>query len=273
MKLIWLTDIHINFLNVKERNHFYQKIIDLNGEAILITGDIAEASSVAELLKEMVKKIKKTIYFVLGNHDYYGRKISEVRIEMKDLTKKEDLLNWLPVCGPQLLEKDTILVGQDGWADGRYGDYANSRVNLNDSRMIVDFFEKKIIGKYPLLEKMQQFADSDAEKLKDNLYQAINLYQPKKIIVLTHVPPFQESCMHEGQISDNNWLPYFTSKATGDVLFAVAENNSTIIFQVLCGHTHSHAYYQPLENLIVKTGRAEYRYPQVQEVIYLGRFC
>lgn len=53
---------------------------------------------------------------------------------------------WLPASGPQLLANNTILLGQDGWADGRLGDYQNSRVILNDSRMIADLFQESLLG-------------------------------------------------------------------------------------------------------------------------------
>ena len=136
-----------------------------SGDKILISGDIAEASSVSELLKEMAGTISKPIYFVLGNHDYYRGQVNSLRQEMIDLTENETLLHWLPASGTQDLGNQAILWGEDCWADGRYGDYANSRVSLNDSRMIYDLFQSSLLGKYPLLEKMQQLADKDAGHL------------------------------------------------------------------------------------------------------------
>lgn len=130
MKFVWLTDIHINFLNEDAREQFYQKIIDANCDCVLITGDIAEADCVVDLLAEMQNRINKPIYFVLGNHDYYRGQINAVREAVTQLTKKNHQLFWLPASGMQLLNQNTILLGQDGWADGRLGDYANSRVAL-----------------------------------------------------------------------------------------------------------------------------------------------
>ena len=269
MKLVWLTDIHLNFLDEEERFRFYQDILKTNGDVVLISGDIADAPSIVEILKEMAGQIKKPIYFVLGNHDYYRGQIDKVKTAITALSKAEKLLYWLPASGPQILKKNLILLGQDGWADGRYGDYQNSQVSLNDSRMIADLFQKKILGKYQLLEKMQQLADADAEQLHNDLKQAISQHQPKKFIVLTHVPPFKEACFHEGKVSGEDWLPYFSSKATGDVLTQFAKENASIEFLVLCGHTHSEGHYQPLDNLMVKAGKSEYFQPGVQELITL----
>jgi predicted MPP superfamily phosphohydrolase len=266
MNLAWLTDIHLNFLKENNRQKFYQEIANTRCDAVLISGDIAEAPSVASLLTEMAEAVNKPIYFVLGNHDYYRGDIDTVKNAMTALTKENNKLFWLPAAGIHHLGNNIILLGQDGWADGRLGDYANSTISLNDSRMIADLFQAKVMGKFQLLEKMQQLADIDALQLQQDMLWAINQH-PKKVIVLTHVPPFKETCMHQGEVSDDNWLPYFSSKATGDVLMTLAKNNPLIDFLVLCGHTHSTASYQAFKNLNVEVGCAEYYAPKIQKII------
>jgi len=267
MKLIWLTDIHLNFLDAEERVLFYRSVAEKDCDAVLISGDIAEAPSITVILKEIAAHLKKPICFVLGNHDYYRGQIDVVKAEMVSITKTEDHLNWLPESGPVLLEKDILLLGEDGWADGRYGDYANSPVVLNDSGMIADLFRESTKGKYKLLEKMQQLADDDAKKLYADLTDAIKKHQPKNIIVLTHVPPFKEASMYEGKMSGDDFLPFFSSKATGDVLLKIAKENIDRDFLVLCGHTHHEAHYQASDNLTVRVGGAEYSQPKIEEVV------
>ncbi len=266
MKLAWLTDIHLNFLSSEERQTFYARIEESNCDAILISGDIAEASSIITILEEVSFHIKKPIYFILGNHDYYKGNVDEVRKNISTLSKSSEFLYWLPSSGPQLLEEKVILVGQDGWADGRFGDYQNSPVVLNDSQLIADLFLERIQGKQQLLKKMQQLADKDAAQLENDLLHAISMI-PNEVIILTHVPPFREACLYEGKISDDDYLPFFASKATGDVLTKIAKDNPTIKFLVLCGHTHSPGCYKPLDNLTVKSGEAAYYLPIVQEII------
>ncbi|OGT51755.1 MAG: serine/threonine protein phosphatase [Gammaproteobacteria bacterium RIFCSPHIGHO2_12_FULL_42_13] len=266
MKLVWLTDIHINFLDKDERILFYQKIMRKKCNALLISGDIAEGSNIIDLLTEMADAIQKPIYFVLGNHDYYFSSVANVIKDITRLTKTHSGLYWLNISGIQMLNENTILLGQDGWADGRLGDYQNSQVVLNDSRLIAELFQQKILGKNKLLQKMQSLADSDAKNLKSDLLKAITS-KPKKIIILTHVPPFKEACLYQGKISGDDWLPFFGSKATGDVLLEIAGQNLDVEFLVLCGHTHGKACYSPLHNLMVKAGGAEYYQPKIQEVI------
>ena len=43
MKLAWLTDVHLNFLDANERKKFYKEIINTKCDGILVSGDIAEA--------------------------------------------------------------------------------------------------------------------------------------------------------------------------------------------------------------------------------------
>lgn len=133
--------------------------------------------------------------------------------------------------------------------------------------MIIDLFQSNILGKYPLLEKMQQLADQDAHQLKIRLHDAISDHHSKKVIVLIHVPPFKEICLDEGKISSDDFLPFFSSKITGDVLMQITQENKEVEFLMLCGHAHSKAYWQSRENLTVKAGAAEYRKPEIQEVI------
>lgn len=268
MKLAWLTDIHLNFITTESRQKYYESILATDSDALLISGDIAEAPSLSDILNEMVGQIKKPIYFIVGNHDYYRGSVNEVRKELTELSTANANLFWLPASGMQQLPNNTILLGQDGWADGRLGDYQNSSVSLNDSLIIADLFQEKLLSRQHLLQKMQALADSDASALENDLNQAVK-QQPQKIIILTHVPPFKEVSQHMGQMNDDNYLPYFSSKAIGDVLMSVAIVNSSIDFLVLCGHTHSDTEYQPRTNLIVKVGKAENYKPEIQEIISL----
>lgn len=266
MKLTWLTDIHLNFLEPDERADFYRKLHNLEGDALLLTGDIAEAPSVGPILQEMHAAVKKPIYFVLGNHDFYRSNVAAVKNQMTHLTETHPEIIWLPHGDFYILEKNILLLGQDGWADGRLGDYHHSSVSLNDSRYIADLYQQKIVGKQHLLEKMQELADVDAAALENQLEQALQK-NPKNIIILTHIPPFKEASWYQDKVSDDEHLPYFTSKAMGDVLIKIAHKNPHIKFLILCGHTHTKAEYQPSYNLLIKVGAAEYYNPQVQEVL------
>lgn len=91
MKLAWLTDVHLNFLDADKHKKFYQEIINTGCDSVLLSGDIAEAPSIKHLLQELSDFIERPIYFVLGNHDYYRGQIDTIRREMEALTQSQHI--------------------------------------------------------------------------------------------------------------------------------------------------------------------------------------
>ncbi|MDP1615659.1 MAG: hypothetical protein Q8L68_07655, partial [Methylococcales bacterium] len=116
--------------------------------------------------------------------------------------------------------------------------------------------------------EMQRLADADAKALQKSLEKAIQT-NTKKVMIATHIPPFTECCWHEDHPSDENWLPYFSSKASGDVISTIAKRHPNIHFVVVCGHTHTAASVTLFENLEVKAGAAQYYSPEIQETIFV----
>lgn len=267
--LAWLTDIHLNFLKPGGRKQFYQKVAEANADAILITGDIAEAPSVCELLTEFSAYLDRELYFVLGNHDYYLGNVITVRGEIQNLCEKNKKIHWLGKPEMVDLNNQVVLVGHDGWGDTRYGDFDRSQVELNDSRYIDELIQASCIGKVMLKHEMKRLADADAAVLEEILHKAIEQNNPKKVLIATHVPPFKECCQYQGKQSDASWLPYFASKATGDVIAAISQKYPMIDFLVLCGHTHTKHNIKPFNNVEVRVGGAVYYRPEVQEIISL----
>lgn len=121
-----------------------------------------------------------------------------MRHAVTKLTQSSEYLFWLPASEALQLNDNSFLVGQDGWADGQLGNYYDSRVVLYDSRMIGDLFQEELLGRSQLLGKMQQLADYDAEQLRLQLID-IETKTPQNVVVLTHIPPFKEVCLHEGK--------------------------------------------------------------------------
>ncbi len=264
-KIIWVTDIHLNFLDKKETEIFYEKINKENPDILLIGGDMGDSNNVKNYLEEMSCKINSKIYFVLGNHDFYFGSISETKKEIIELSKGIEKLKFLDVENPIDVTSKIGIIGQGGWADGRYGNYDSSHVKLNDYKLIE---ELNNLSKEERLQKLNKLGDEAAHSLENKLINAFKKYD--KVFCLTHVPPFKESCWHEGKISDDNFLPHFSSKAIGDVMIKVMESNPNSYLVVLCGHTHGSGKVKILNNLEVQTGGAEYGKPKIQKVIDLS---
>ena len=231
-------------------------------EAFAITGDIGEAHDVAAHLRAFAEL--GPVYFVLGNHDFYRGSIAGVRAVVRETCRNVPNLRWMPDAGVVELTESTCLVGHDGWGDGRLGEYHGSDVMLNDFALIGEF-DGFYEDPAERLAKLRALGDEAAAHFRGVLPEALARF--RNVIVLTHVPPFRESCWHEGAVSDDNWLPFFTCKTVGDALrdaMAVAPDRQ---MTVLCGHTHSSGEAQILPNLRVLTGGAVYGKPGVQRVL------
>jgi Icc-related predicted phosphoesterase len=160
------------------------------------------------------------------------------------------------------LTEATALVGHDSWADGRLGDGEASDVMLNDFILIK---ELRIESKAELFERLRALGDQAAREAEVNLFQAFKRY--RRVIFLTHAPPFREACWHESRISDNDFLPHFTNKAMGDMLVRIMESYPDRELTVLCGHTHGHGVVKMGENITVRTGGAVYGAPAIQDIL------
>lgn len=265
MRAVWATDIHLNFLNSEERGYFFSSILDQNPDVVLITGDIAEAPTLEPLLLEMIQSIQRPLYFVLGNHDFYYSSIPQVRTSLQQFCHAHKNLFYLSGNGVVELTKTTALIGHDGWGDGRLGNYVQSPVRLSDNALIQELADLDY-GK--LIHKLRQLGEEAASAIHAPFREALDSYQ--HIILLTHVPPFREACWYQGRIGGDDWLPFFTCKAVGDVLLEVLTDRPKNQVTVLCGHTHNAGLAQILPNLRVLTGSAEYGAPQVQQLFEIA---
>lgn len=241
MRATWLTDIHLNFMRPLALQAFYDRLKQEQPQVLLVTGDIGESDSVARFVTELAEIAP--IYFVLGNHDYYRSSIATVRAEVQRL---DDRATWLPAQEPLRLTPRVVMLGVDGWGDARCGDLA-SKVTLSDWNLIDDFKRARA----DRIEILQRLGANEARALGDLLTRAP---ETEELLVLTHVPPFPEACVYDGEQSEPAWLPWFTCVATGEVLAAHARAHPAQRITVLCGHSHGVGSVRPEPNLEVRTG-------------------
>ncbi len=96
-RVLWLTDIHLNFLKPVPLEKFYQQIKDAQPDCVLISGDIGEAPRLKYDLQQLESRLPYPIYFVLGNHDYYGASFEDVESLLREITDCSPRLHWLTV--------------------------------------------------------------------------------------------------------------------------------------------------------------------------------
>jgi 3',5'-cyclic-AMP phosphodiesterase len=261
-RIAWLTDLHLNFLAGEAVDAFLQRVASCDADALIISGDIAESTSLLQYLSWIADRIDRPIYFVLGNHDFYHGSIHRVREEVVSLCKRDSRLVWLGGVGPVELTSRVGLVGHDGWADARLGDYERSFVMMNDYRLIEEFAGVSKQQRWPLLKRE---ADAAAAHIAEVLPPALARF-PHALLV-THVPPFREACWHAGQISDDDWLPHFSSLAMGEAILKCMRAWPDRELTILCGHTHGRGEARPAPNVRVLTGAAEYGAPTIERIL------
>ena len=277
MRVAWATDIHLDFLSDERVREFAGEMWGTGADALIVSGDISNAVQLVHHLRLLVEGVTGRLYFVLGNHDFYGGSLADVRAAVAAVCARKPRLCWLPDRGVVRLSETTALVGVDGWGDARLGDPDGTAVVLNDFFKIEDLaatLDPAVLQRPGLLVRgdrsrlhaaLRGLGDAEAARCRAVVGAALAEYP--EVLVVTHVPPFKAACWHEGALSDDNWLPYFTCDAVGVALRELAEAHPRRRLTVLCGHTHGAGEAQISANLRVLTGGAEYRRPVVQRVL------
>jgi len=260
----WITDPHFDHAKLDTWQQWSRDILDRKPDALIVTGDLSEGEDVSFQLRCMAETFDRPIHFVLGNHDFYGGSIANVRRRVVDLCRDVPHLNYLTDSGPVPISDHVVMIGEDGWGDGTVGDYEGSLVRLNDFVLIEDFHQASPSDwKTMLLQQGHQSAERLRVKL-DSLDS-----QVRHVLVPTHVPRFREACWYEGKTTDDHWAPFFVCGQVGDVLRQAASANPDRQYVVLCGHTHHEGTAQMADNLIVHTGYSRYGTLELESIIQI----
>ena len=197
-------------------------------------------------------------FFLLGNHDFYQGSFAEV----------DALIIAVRTLHPNLIElghgeiiklgSKSVLIGHRGWADGRAGTGSQSAVRLNDHQYIADLRE---LNAPALFAELNRLGDESADYISRIAPTALG--EADRLILATHVPPFQETALFQNKPSDPDFAPHFTNIAMGRAISAVAQEFPDKSLAVLCGHTHHKATYSPAPNLTIEVAAAMYHHPQI----------
>lgn len=278
MMLAWMTDVHFDHLSPHRFDEFIRSWQKIECDAFLITGDISNGERVVDDVQRLVTTLQKPVYFVLGNHDYYGSSTERVRWRVQ-----ENLKDPNAVCLGQRsyvrLSSTTALVGHDTWYDAVYGDWRISNFSMCDWVLIEDYTDigaaingghgRALNPNYSrIVGKSRALALQGVEHISAGIDAAIN-DGFKRIIIASHVPPFDDAHMYEGKKGDDGAQPWFTSGLLGELLKQKAIANPEKIFSSLSGHTHGSYEGMFAHNLHVRVGGARYGHPEVQGIIEL----
>jgi 3',5'-cyclic-AMP phosphodiesterase len=264
-RLVWTTDLHLDAADRVQYRRFYKMILAKQPEAVLIGGDICNGPSSLVHLRQLAKLVDKPFYFVLGNHDFYYSSIAKIRTLAKEVSREFPNVHYLTNGGVVKLSQKVALIGHDGWSDGRAGDFLNSDIMLNDYYLID---ELKRLNHEERLVKLNELGIEAAEYLRKAMLEAFEEYD--RVILLTHVPPFQKACLYEGRPCNDNWAPHFVGRAMGEAFEEVMSRYPSKQLLVLCGHSHSGNDIFILPNLRVVTGQSELGILNIQGLILVN---
>ena len=275
MRLAWATDIHLDMTDdtigkVQALAHESR-----DADIVLITGDISVSNMVIQHLSLLEQTIGKQIYFVLGNHDYYGSSFESVRKSVNDFCNSSSYLRYMSSVPFIRLQPGISLVGHDGWYDAQNGNPHSNMLLMNDWLKISDFNAAlrgaaggQVLNKNVIIEVSRKQAQQASIHIANGIKAVVK--DSNHIIVMTHVPPFKESFNSMEKYSGmsvNDVLPWYTCKLLGDTLMAAAKTYPHVKFTVLSGHAHSHYDDDLLNNLNVKVGHAVYKHPRVTHLM------
>ena len=277
MKLAWLTDVHFDHLSPHRFDQFLQGLAGTECDAFIITGDVSDGFRVVNDIEHLCEMVERPVYFVLGNHDYYNSSTELVRRDVSSLCMRDQRAVYLPNRSYVALTEKVALVGHDCWYDAVYGDWKTSGFRMCDWVLIDDYVDagaavngghgRVLDPNMPVIVgKSRALAMQGVEHIERGIDAAI-ADGFVRIVIASHVPPFDDAHIHEGKKGDANAQPWFTSGLLGQMLEGKAWSNPGCLFTSLSGHTHGNYVGNRISNLHVKVGGARYGHPTVHGII------
>lgn len=252
--IVWYTDTHLLPWN---RYKMLNSILDAKPDAVFLTGDVSHTGyTFISDLEFLAKRIGRPLYFVPGNHDYFGSSIPIVNSKIRELCTKYKDLVWMDEANTITLKdgEDSIAcIGHTGWYDSKEGNRDYIKYTF-DWRFIKDFRDiKSWEERFAAFEKMS--ADS-TRILVEKLERALETH--KRVFLLTHFPPFASATRCNSLFSEKFWASYNTNKTLGNALERVMEKHKKRNLTVFCGHSHSETTVFISRNIECKVGRGNY---------------
>jgi len=262
MKLLWLTDTHLDHADASSRQAFFEKLRSTVYDAVVITGDISISRQLATHLGELAQACApRKIYFLLGNHDFYGSSFEEVDRIAATCCAKHPNLQHLGQGEVVRLGPNSALVGHRGWSDGRaYGGRRTSR-RFPDQDGIRDL---RYHSTFPAFRKMDRLGRESGCYFRRVLPYALTSF--RHVLIATHVPPFERAVRFSGKPCDSLHLPHYVNASAGAVIQRVSEHFPRTKVTVLCGHAHHGNTVQIADNLEVRVGQVHKGSPAIQSV-------
>jgi Icc-related predicted phosphoesterase len=182
MKLLILSDLHLEFTTINEQKKFI-KSLDNDVDALILAGDITTRTNLINNLELFCSSFKNVVY-IHGNHEYYGSSIKSITDRMNILLAQNKNLFWLnnSTC---VIDKQRF-VGTTLWFP-----FEKTKKNQDLSYFLNDF-EK--------IEDFSMIVDSENQKSQKFLTETVQ----NTDIVITHHLPSKKSISSRFENNDLN---------------------------------------------------------------------
>jgi predicted phosphodiesterase len=265
-KLAWLTDPHFDKCDISKFETIAKKFEESSSGGLVVTGDISENGTTMLYLSFLQNLIRKPIWFVFGNHDWYN--VS--RKQNEEFIKKYSSENLIKLDSVDYikLNKSTCLVGGENWWDASF----KSSFGLLDNIFMSEDYEKIEFIK-PLktdeniFSKVKTLSKESSELLITKLAKALLVFD--KVYLAVHVPPFKEGCLYSGIVMPENWLNHFCDVELGLKLKVLMKAFPEKELVILSGHTHSKSEIKIKQNIKQYVGKVKVADPKINEVFKL----
>lgn len=263
MKLLWLSDIHLDHVDPVSLQIFYEKLRSKIYDATVITGDISTSRLLPVHLDELARACApRRLFFVLGNHDFYGSGFAQVDQVVDECCRVHPNLQHLGQGETIRLSPTTALVGHRGWADGRAWGGKWTALHIPDRVSIRDLRSRSA---FDTLQRMKSLGKSSGSYFRKLLPRALASYQ--HVVIATHVPPFARAVRFDSRACEATKLPHYVNASAGGVIKGIGVHFPKTKITVLCGHTHHATVVRIAENIEVRAGQARKGNPTIQGVI------
>lgn len=247
---LFLTDLHLDRTGKEEIENLLNRIHNTESNSVILTGDISDAGNIRRHLSRIASACApRPLYFVMGNHDYYGGGFREVEDEVRALCESTKNLHLMDGTTVVSLAEGIGMVGHSGWPDARAGDGMETVIENPDRWCIKDFRD---LDHRQTLHRMRALGGESAARLRGILPLALKRY--RHVVVATHVPPFANAVFHRDKPADNQHLPHFCNATVGYMILGLLKAFPHRRVSVLAGHSHGACARMITRNLSVRVG-------------------
>lgn len=212
-KFLILSDIHLEISDYNFKTH-------QDYDAVILAGDIGTDDLPFHFIEKYFND--KHVFYVAGNHEFYGKDINEHYKYIKEYCNKLNNVHFLQ--NEMVTYNDINIIGATLWTDFAY--FSNTflaefecKRYMNDFRVIRNGNNKIDID----------FLKNEHSKSKKFIFGSLRMNQNKKNIVITHHLP---SSLSVSEIYKNDMTTAaFASRLENDIL----NTNPTLWIH---GHTH-----------------------------------